>query len=64
MERDSQKGILIGHKGSALKRVASEARSNLEKFFWKEIFLEVFVKVRKNWRNDPSSLKNLDIIYN
>ena len=57
VERDSQKGILIGHKGSALKRVASEARSNLEKFFGKKIFLEVFVKVRKNWRNDPSSLK-------
>jgi len=57
VERDSQKGILIGHKGSALKRVASEARSNLEKFFGKKIFLEVYVKVRKNWRNDPSSLK-------
>ena len=57
VERDSQKGILIGHKGSALKKVASEARSNLEKFFGKKIFLEVFVKVRKNWRNDPSSLK-------
>ena len=57
VERDSQKGILIGHKGSSLKRVASEARINLEKFFGKKIFLEVFVKVRKNWRNDPSSLK-------
>ena len=57
VERESQKGILIGHKGSALKKVASEARSNLEKFFGKKIFLEVFVKVRKNWRNDPSSLK-------
>ena len=48
---------MIGHKGSALKKVASQARSNLEKFFGKKIFLEVFVKVRKNWRNDPSSLK-------
>jgi len=57
VERESQKGILIGHKGSALKKVASEARSNLENFFGKKIFLEVFVKVRKNWRNDPSSLK-------
>tara|TARA_B100001109_G_C18758407_1_gene424865 strand:+ start:42 stop:932 length:891 start_codon:yes stop_codon:yes gene_type:complete len=57
VERESQKGILIGHKGSALKKVASEARRNLEKFFGKKIFLEVFVKVRKNWRNDPSSLK-------
>tara|TARA_B100000963_G_scaffold176457_1_gene153514 strand:- start:2687 stop:3577 length:891 start_codon:yes stop_codon:yes gene_type:complete len=57
VERESQKGILIGHKGAALKKVASEARRNLEKFFGKKIFLEVFVKVRKNWRNDPSSLK-------
>jgi len=57
VERESQKGILIGHKGSALKKVASQARRNLEKFFGKKIFLEVFVKVRKNWRNDPSSLK-------
>ena len=57
VERESQKGIMIGHKGSALKKVASQARSNLEKFFGKKIFLEVFVKVRKNWRNDPSSLK-------
>ncbi len=57
VERDSQKGILIGHKGSALKKVATDARTSLEKFFGKKIFLEVFVKVRKNWRNDPSSLK-------
>ena len=57
VERESQKGILIGHKGSALKKVASEARRNLEKFFGKKIFLEVFIKVKKNWRNDPSSLK-------
>ena len=57
VERESQKGILIGHKGSALKKVASHARTNLEKFFGKKIFLEVFVKVRKNWRNDSSSLK-------
>ena len=57
VERESQKGILIGHKGHALKRVATKARNNLEKFFGKKIFLEVFIKVRKNWRNDPSSLK-------
>ena len=57
VERESQKGILIGHKGSALKRVATKARNNLEKFFGKKIFLEVFIKVKKNWRNDPSSLK-------
>jgi GTPase len=49
--------ILIGLKDSALKKVATDARTSLEKFFGKKIFLEVFVKVRKNWRNDPSSLK-------
>ena len=48
---------MIGHKGSALKRVATKARNNLEKFFGKKIFLEVFIKVKKNWRNDTSSLK-------
>ena len=48
---------MIGHKGSALKRVATKARNNLEKFFGKKIFLEVFIKVKKNWRNDPTSLK-------
>ena len=57
VERPTQKGILIGHKGSSLKRVATKARHDLEKFFGKKIFLEVFIKVRKNWRNDPSSLK-------
>ena len=57
VERESQKGILIGHKGSSLKRVATKARLNLEKFFGKKIFLEVFIKVKKNWRNDSSSLK-------
>jgi len=57
VERESQKGILIGHKGSALKKVATKARNNLEKFFGKKIFLELFIKVKKNWRNDPSSLK-------
>ena len=56
-ERDSQKKILIGHKGAALKKVASNARKDLERFFNKKIFLEVFIKVKKNWRNDPSSLK-------
>ena len=56
-ERDSQKNILIGHKGSALKKVATNARKDLEKFFNKKIFLEVFIKVKKNWRNDKLSLK-------
>ena len=56
-ERDSQKKILIGHKGSALKKVATNARKNLEKFFNKKIFIEVYIKVKKNWRNDKLSLK-------
>ncbi len=56
-ERDSQKKILIGHKGAALKKVASNARKNLEKFFNKKIFIEVYIKVKKNWRNDKLSLK-------
>ena len=56
-ERDSQKKILIGHKGAAIKKVASNARKNLEKFFNKKIFLEVYIKVKKNWRNDKLSLK-------
>ncbi len=57
VERDSQKGILIGHKGSALKRVGSEARKDLEAFFAKKVFLELFVKVNKNWRSNPRQLR-------
>ncbi|MDA8686705.1 GTPase Era [Robiginitalea sp.] len=57
VERDSQKGILIGHKGSALKRVGSEARKDLEAFFDKKVFLEVFVKVNKDWRSNTNQLK-------
>ncbi len=57
VERETQKGILIGHKGVALKRVGSEARKDLEKFFQKKIFLEMYVKVNKNWRNDSKQLK-------
>lgn len=57
VERETQKGILIGHKGMALKRVGSEARKDLEKFFHKKIFLEMYVKVNKNWRNDSKQLK-------
>ena len=51
VERDSQKGIIIGHKGIALKKVSSEARKALEKFFDKKIYLETFVKVDKDWRS-------------
>ncbi|MBF1569046.1 MAG: GTPase Era [Prevotella shahii] len=57
VERDSQKGIIIGHQGVALKKVSTEARKTLEKFFDKEVFLETFVKVDKDWR---SSKKELD----
>ena len=57
VERDSQKGIIIGHQGVALKRVSTESRKALERFFGKSIYLEVFVKVDKDWR---SSQKELD----
>jgi len=57
VERDSQKGIIIGHKGAAIKKVGSEARKDLEKFFEKTIFLELFVKVNKDWRSRSSQLK-------
>jgi len=57
VERETQKGILIGHKGSALKRVGVEARKDLEKFFGKQVHLELYVKVSKNWRSDPRQLR-------
>ena len=57
-ERDSQKGILIGHGGKSLKKVGTEARLDLETFFEKKIFLELFVKVEKDWRNKDKILKN------
>ncbi|WP_298544832.1 GTPase Era [uncultured Aquimarina sp.] len=57
VERDSQKGIVIGHKGAALKRVGVEARKELEKFFGKQIHIELYVKVNKNWRNNERQLK-------
>ncbi|MBF1538391.1 MAG: GTPase Era [Prevotella salivae] len=56
VERDSQKGIIIGHKGIALKKVSSEARKALEKFFDKRIYLETFVKVDKDWRSSQREL--------
>lgn len=58
VERDSQKGIIIGDKGSALKRVGTQARKEMETFFAKQIFLELFVKVDKDWRNNEKRLKN------
>ena len=57
VERNSQKGIIIGHKGTALKRVGTEARKDLEKFFNKKVFLELYVKVNKDWRNNSRQLK-------
>ena len=57
VERDTQKGIIIGHKGESLKRVGVEARKDLEKFFGKQIHLELFVKVNKNWRSDSRQLR-------
>lgn len=57
VERDTQKGILIGHKGKALKKVGVEARRDLEKFFGKQIHLELVVKVNKNWRSRSDQLK-------
>ena len=56
VERDSQKGIIIGHRGVALKKVSTEARKTLEKFFGKSIFLEIFVKVDKDWRSNTKRL--------
>ncbi|WP_024994147.1 GTPase Era [Phocaeicola paurosaccharolyticus] len=58
VERDSQKGIIIGKQGIALKKVATEARKSLERFFGKTVYLEVFVKVDKDWRNSDKELKN------
>lgn len=58
VERDSQKGIIIGHQGVALKKVSTESRKALEKFFGKSIYLEVFVKVDKDWRSSQKELDN------
>ena len=58
VERESQKGIIIGHQGVALKKVSSEARKTLEKFFGKSVYLEVFVKVDKDWRSSERELNH------
>jgi GTP-binding protein Era len=57
VERDTQKGIIIGHKGVAIKKVGVEARKDLEKFFDKKVHIELFVKVRKDWRNKEDDLR-------
>ena len=58
VERDSQKGIIIGHQGVALKKVSTESRLALEKFFGKKVFLETYVKVDKDWRNSQRELNH------
>ena len=57
VERESQKGIIIGHKGVALKKIGTKARIDLEKIFGKKVFIELHVKVSKNWRSNPNQLK-------
>ena len=57
VERESQKGIIIGHKGVALKKIGTKSRIDLEKFFGKKVFIELHVKVSKNWRSNPNQLK-------
>ena len=62
VERDSQKGIIIGRGGSMLKKVGTEARKDIEKFFDKRVYLEMFVKVESNWRNRENKLKSFGYI--
>lgn len=57
VERDTQKGIIIGHKGSALKKVGMQSREDLEKFFGKQIYIELYVKVNKDWRSNAFQLR-------
>lgn len=57
VERDSQKGIVIGHRGQALKKVGTMARKDIERFFGKKVFLEMYVKVEKDWRNRDNILR-------
>ncbi len=57
VERDSQKGILIGKGGERIKRVGIEARKDIEKFFGKRVYLELYVKIEKDWRNRENKLR-------
>ena len=57
VERKSQKGIVIGHKGEALKKVGTQARLDMEEFFQKKIFLDLYVRVNENWRTDQKLLR-------
>lgn len=63
IERDSQKGILIGHQGKALKKLGIQSRESLEKFFNKRVFLKFRVKVNKNWRSEKQQLKRLGYLF-
>jgi GTP-binding protein Era len=62
VSRESQKGIIIGHKGKAIKKLGTESRKGLERFFQKKVFLELFVKVNKDWRNKDAQLKKYGYI--
>lgn len=62
VERDSQKGILIGKSGTMLKKVGTESRKDIEKFFDKRVYLELFVKVEPNWRNRENKLRSFGYI--
>ena len=62
VERDSQKGIIIGRQGAALKKVGTEARLDIEKFFGKSVFLNLYVKVQKDWRSKDKDLKNFGYV--
>ena len=57
VERDSQKGILIGKGGESIKRIGTEARKDIEKFLGKKVFLEIFVRVEKDWRKSENKLR-------
>ena len=57
VERDSQKGIVIGHKGESLKKLGTMARKDIERFLEKKVFLQLYVKVEKDWRNRDNMLK-------
>ena len=61
--RDSQKGIIIGAKGSSLKRVGIQSREDMEEFFEKKVFLELYVKVNPDWREDKRKLKAFGYIH-
>ena len=64
VERDSQKGIIIGKGGASLKKVGSDARKDIEVFFDKKVFLQLFVKVEQDWRNKENKLKGFGYIQN